>query len=44
MVQGFARLYYHRIGDKSYEIVAKSEKGRNQEKVINKLKEIYLKY
>ena len=38
-----ARLYYHQVGDNSYEIVGKSEKGRNQEKVINKLKEIYLK-
>lgn len=35
------RLYYHKIGENSYEIVAKSEKGRNQERVISKLKKIY---
>lgn len=36
-----ARLYYHKIEENSYEIVAKSAKGRNQDQVINKLKEIY---
>lgn len=36
-----ARLYYHKIGENSYEIVAKSAKGKNQNQVINKLKEIY---
>lgn len=35
------RLYYHKIGEHNYEIVAKSAKGRNQNQVINKLKEIY---
>lgn len=35
-----ARLYYHKIGESSYEIVAKSTKGRNQNQVINKLKDI----
>ncbi len=36
-----ARLYYQRKGEQSYEIVAKSAKGRNQEQVINKIKDIY---
>ncbi len=36
-----ARLYYHKIGANAYEIVAKSAKGRNQDQVINKLREIY---
>lgn len=36
-----ARLYYKRSGENDYEIVAKSAKGRNQEQVIDKLKEIY---
>ena len=36
-----ARLYYQKRAEKSYQIVAKSAKGRNQEQVINKLKEIY---
>jgi len=36
-----ARLYYQRKGENSYNIVAKSAKGRNQEQVIDKLKEIY---
>jgi hypothetical protein len=35
-----ARLYYQKKGE-SYQIVAKSAKGRNQEQVINKIKEIY---
>jgi hypothetical protein len=36
-----ARLYYQKEGEKKYKIVAKSAKGRNQEQVIDKLKEIY---
>lgn len=36
-----ARLYYRRIGENDYEIVGKSAKGRNQEQVIDRLKEIY---
>lgn len=36
-----ARLYYHKIGEESYEIVAKSTKGRNQDQVIDKIEEIY---
>jgi len=36
-----ARLYYRRIGENSYEIVAKSTKGRNQDRVINIIKETY---
>ncbi len=36
-----ARLYYHRTGKDSYEVVGKSAKGRNQDQVINKLKEFY---
>ncbi len=36
-----ARLYYRRRGEDNYEVVAKSAKGRNQEQVIDKLKEIY---
>ncbi len=36
-----ARLYYRRIGENDYEVVGKSAKGRNQEQVIDKLKEIY---
>jgi len=36
-----ARLYYKKRGEEDYEIVAKSAKGRNQEQVIDKLKEIY---
>ena len=36
-----ARLYYHKISGDNYEIVAKSAKGKNQDQVINKLKEIY---
>jgi hypothetical protein len=36
-----ARLYYQKEGEKKYKIVAKSAKGRNQEQVIGKLKEIY---
>lgn len=36
-----ARLYYQKKGEKGYQIVAKSAKGRNQEQVINKIKEIY---
>ena len=36
-----ARLYYRRIGESDYEIVGKSAKGRNQEQVIDRLKEIY---
>jgi len=35
------RLYYHKIGEDSYEIVAKSAKGNNQDRVISKLREIY---
>jgi hypothetical protein len=35
------RLYYRRRGENHYEVVAKSAKGRNQEQVINKLKQIY---
>lgn len=35
------RLYYHRVGQNSYEIVGKSAKGRNEDQVINKLREIY---
>lgn len=35
------RLYYHKIGENSYEIVAKSAKGRNQDRVISNLKKIY---
>lgn len=35
------RLYYHRIKEHHYEIVAKSAKGRNQDRVIAKIKEIY---
>ena len=36
-----ARLYYRKRGEEDYEIVAKSAKGRNQEQVLDKLKEIY---
>lgn len=36
-----ARLYYHKIGEDNYEIVAKSAKGINQDKVIDKIREIY---
>jgi len=36
-----ARLYYRRRGENNYEVVGKSAKGRNQEQVIDKLKEIY---
>jgi len=36
-----ARLYYRRIGENHYEIVAKSGKGRNQDQAINILEEIY---
>jgi len=36
-----ARLYYHQIEENSYEIVAKSAKGRNQDQVIAKIEEIY---
>jgi hypothetical protein len=36
-----ARLYYQKEGGNKYKVVAKSAKGRNQEQVINKLKEIY---
>jgi len=36
-----ARLYYCRKGENDYEIVAKSAKGTNQEKVIDKLRNIY---
>ncbi len=35
------RLYYHRIGEDSYEIVAKSAKGTNQNQVINKIGKTY---
>jgi hypothetical protein len=38
-----ARLYYQQTGNKSYKIVAKSAKGKNQDQVMNKLKEIYKK-
>ncbi len=36
-----ARLYFRKRGEENYEIVAKSAKGRNQEQVIDKLKQIY---
>ena len=36
-----ARLYYHQTGENSYEIVAKSAKGRNQDQVIEALEENY---
>jgi hypothetical protein len=36
-----ARLYFQEKGKNNYQIVAKSAKGRNQEQVINKIKEIY---
>jgi len=36
-----ARLYYKRKGENDYEVVGKSAKGRNQEQVIDKLKQIY---
>ncbi len=36
------RLYYHRTGENSYEIVGKSAKGRNQGQVIDKLKKLYI--
>ncbi len=36
-----ARLYYHKTGEYSYEIVAKSAKGRNQDQVICKLEKLY---
>lgn len=36
-----ARLYYHKIEKNNYEIVAKSAKGRNQDQVIDRIKEIY---
>lgn len=39
-----ARLYYHKINEHSYEIVAKSAKGRNQDQVIEKIREIYGKH
>lgn len=35
------RLYYRRVGQNSYEIVAKSGKGRNQDQVIEQLKQLY---
>ncbi len=38
---GGARLYYHKTGEYSYEIVAKSAKGRNQDQVICKLEKLY---
>jgi len=34
-------LYYHKIGENNYEIVAKSAKGRNQDQVIDKIEETY---
>jgi len=36
-----ARLYYHKTGKKHYEIVAKSSKGRNQNQIISKIRELY---
>ncbi len=36
-----ARLYWRRRGEHDYEIVGKSAKGRNQEQVIDKLRQIY---
>jgi hypothetical protein len=36
-----ARLYYHKIGEHNYEIVAKSAKGRNQDQVIDKIEKAY---
>ncbi len=36
-----ARLYYVQDGKNEYTIVGKSAKGRNQEQVIDRLKEIY---
>lgn len=36
------RLYYHQLGN-GYEILAKSGKGNNQDSVINKLRQLYLK-
>lgn len=36
-----ARVYYHKIGDNNYEIVAKSAKGRNQDQVMDNLRDMY---
>jgi hypothetical protein len=35
------RLYYRKTGENQYQIVAKSAKGRNQDQVINKIKDDY---
>ena len=35
------RLYYHKVDENRYEIVCKSAKGRNEDQVINALREIY---
>lgn len=38
-----ARLYYHQVNPSTYEIVAKSAKGNNQDRVIRKVREDYKK-